>query len=430
MNPPFLGANKESAEQKADQNRIWGKVKAGSMDFVSNWFLLAGRYMHGTKAKASIVSSNSISQGENVYILWNELHKLGMRIDFAYRSFKWGNGGAGKAAAVHVVIVGMSGLNGSAKKSLYSFPAGDDTPVESLVENINGYLLPAVNMLIPNRTNPICDVPKMVFGSMPNDKGWLSKISKEEKESIEKSDPIAAKYLKQIVGSEEMISNTERYCLWLENVEPVDIRNSEELKKRVGEVRTLRSTSNREATKKLADTPHLFGERRQPDTDYIAVPKVSTNSRDYVPLGFFSREVIANDLVFTVASSSRGVFAFLMSSSFNLWIDAVAGRLGMGYRISNTMVYNNFPFPVLSDDQKTALESSGQAILDARAKYPSSSLADLYDPLAMPVELRKAHRDNDKLVLSLYGLKADATYDEITNELFRRYKELTANLDK
>lgn len=430
MNPPFLGANKESPEQKADQNRIWGKVKAGSMDFVSNWFLLAGRYMQGTKAKASIVSSNSISQGENVYILWNELYKLGMGIDFAYRSFKWGNGGSGKAAAVHVVIVGMSGLNGNDKKSLYSFPAGDDTPVESLVENINGYLLPAENVLIPNRSNPICDVPKMVFGSMPRDNGWLSKVSPEEKTSIENSDPIAAKYLRRVIGSDEMISSIERYGFWLNDVEPQDIRNSPELKHRLSKVKEMRLASNAPSTRAYADSPHLWVQRAQPETDYIAIPGVSTNNRDYVPVGFYKADIIANNLVFTISLAEKSLFSLLVSSTFNLWVDAIAGRLGMGYRISNTMVYNNFPFPTLTEDQKAALEASGTAILDARAKYPSSSLADLYDPLAMPAELRKAHRDNDKLVLSLYGLKADATYDEIINELFRRYKELTANLDK
>jgi hypothetical protein len=426
MNPPFLGANKESSEQKADQNRIWGKVKAGSMDFVSNWFLLAGQYMQGTKAKSSIVSSNSISQGENVYILWNELYKMGMGIDFAYRSFKWGNGGAGKVAAVHVVIVGISANKADELKSLYYFPNNDDNAAEKLVPNINGYLLAAEEVLIPNRTNPICDVPKMIFGSMPNDEGYLSKISKEEKEAICMSDPIAAKYIKRLIGSDEMISNIERYCLWLDNAEPSDIRNSPFIKERVAKVKQIRLKSTRPATQKLADVPHLFGERRQSKSSYIGVPSISAHTRDYIPIGFFEPDVIASNKVFLVPEAKQDFFALLTSKIFNIWNDAIGGRMGVSYQLSNTLVYNNFPFPELTSEQKTSLEASGRSILDARAKYPTSTLADLYDPLAMPVELREAHKKNDKLVLALYGLKPENTYDEIINELFKRYKELTS----
>lgn len=424
MNPPFLGANKESPEQKADQNRIWGKVKAGSMDFVSNWFLLAGQYMQGTKAKSSIVSTNSISQGENVYTLWNELYKLGMGIDFAYRTFKWGNGGAGKVAAVHVVIVGISANKSDDLKSLYYFPSHDDNPVEKMVKNINGYLLSSPDILIPNKSTPICKVPKIINGSMPNDEGFLSKISSEEKESINASDPIASKYLKRLIGSDEMISNTERYCLWLENAEPADIRSSAFIRDRVSQVKASRLKSTRPATKKLADTPHLFGERRQSSSTYIAVPRVSSERREYVPLAFFDKDIIASDRLQVVPDAGLETFSLLSSKPFNIWVDGISGRIKSDYNISGTIVYNNFPFPTLTDEQKASLEASGQAILDARAKYPTSSLADLYDPLAMPVELREAHKKNDKLVLSLYGLKPDATYDEIINELFKRYKEL------
>ena len=421
MNPPFLGANKESKEQKEDQNRIWGKVKAGSMDFVSNWFLLVGRYMEGSKAKASIVSTNSISQGENVYILWNELYKMGMGIDFAYRTFKWGNGGAGKVAAVHVVIIGLSANNHSDLKSLY-YVDSKDNATEKKVPNINGYLLGAEDVLIPNSAENLFSGPKIIFGSMPNDEGWLSKISEEEKEQ---ADSIALKYLKRLIGSEEMISGTKRYCLWLENAEPADLRSSNFIKERVSKVKEMREKSTRPATKKLAQTPHLFGERRQPSGDYIAVPGVSSEKRDYVPIGFFDQNFIASNALFVIPGGSKDIFSILMSSPFNVWIDAISGRLKSDYRISGTFTYNNFPFPNLTDEQKASLEASGQAILDARAKYPASSLADLYDPLAMPVDLRDAHNKNDKLVLSLYGLKSDATYDEIINELFKRYKELT-----
>ena len=429
MNPPFLGGNKGSAEQKADQKRIWGKVKAGSMDFVSNWFLLAGRYMEGTKAKASIVATNSISQGENVYLLWNELYKMGMDIDFAYRTFTWGNGGAGKVAAVHVVIIGMSANKNNELQPLYHVDK-NDIATETLVENINGYLLPSENILIPNRSQPLSKVEKMIFGSMPNDEGYLSKITEEEKNDIIANDPIAAKYIKRLIGSDEMISDIKRYCLWLENAEPSDLRNSSLIKQKVQKVKELRGKSTRPATNKLAQTPHLFGEIRQPKTTYIAVPRVSSEKRDYVPLGFFGSDVIANDRLFTIPEAKQDTFALLMSKVFNTWIDAISGRIKSDYNISNTMAYNNLPLPPITDEQKTSMEACGQAILDARAKYPTSSLADLYDPLAMPVELRNAHNKNDKLVLSFYGLKADASYDEIINELFKRYKELTEDNKK
>lgn len=423
MNPPFLGGNKGSTEQKADQKRIWGKVKAGSMDFVSNWFLLAGRYMEGTKAKASIVSTNSISQGENVYILWNELYKMGMDIDFAYRTFKWGNGGAGKIAAVHVVIIGMSANKNNELKPLCHVDK-NDIATETLVNNINGYLLPSENILIPNRSQPLSKVEKMIFGSMPRDGGWLSKISPEEREKIIATDQIAAKYIRRVTGSEEMIDNIKRYGFWLDDALPSDLRNSPVLKERISKVKEMRMASNAPSTQKYAQKAHLWVQRAQPKTTYVGVPRVSSEKRDYIPIGFFGSDVIANDRLFTIPEAKQDTFALLMSKVFNTWIDAISGRIKSDYNISNTMVYNNLPFPTLTDDQKASLEASGQAILDARSKYPTSSLADLYDPLAMPVELRNAHNKNDKLVLSFYGLKADASYDEIINELFKRYKEL------
>jgi hypothetical protein len=425
MNPPFLGSSRMSKEQKEDQQKIWGKSKGGAMDFVSNWFLLAGRYIQGTKAQASIVSSNSISQGTQPAVLWAELYKLGISIDFAYRSFKWGNGGAGKAAAVHVVIIGLTAEESGNKKSLYYFNSQDDNPIERLVSNINGYLVPAENLLLDTRSDHISGLPNMIEGSKPTDGGFLTKIDQEALNFIKASDLIALKYIKQYLGADELLYSTERYCLWLEGASPNDVRSSDFIKDRIAKVKDFRSSSTDKTTRKDADTPHLFQAIRQPKTDYVAVPKVISENREYIPLGFIGAEVIASNRLAFIPRGDRSIFAVLSSKNFTTWVDAVSGRLESRYSVSNTMVYNNFPFPDLTDDQKAALEVSGQTILDARANYPSSSLADLYDPLAMPIELRKAHRDNDKLVLSIYGLKADATYDEIINELFRRYKELT-----
>lgn len=426
MNPPFLGGKRGSEEQKADQKRIWGKINAGNMDFVSNWFLLAGRYIQGTKAKASIVSSNSISQGEQVGILWKELSELGISIDFAHRSFKWGNGGAGKAAQVTVIIIGLAAEKKQGKKALYYYVG--DTPTEILVDSINGYLLPCDDILIFNRTNPIQKfTQKIAYGSMPNDGGHMSNITAKQKKELEQSDPIAHKYIKRYFGSEEMINGIERYCFWLKNVEPNDIRQSKTLSLVLLKVKEARLASKNKQTNKKAETPNLFWFENQPQNKFMALPMISSERRDYVPIGFFEPEVIASNLVSTIDNATLDSFSIVVSKPFNVWLDAIGGKMESRPIISGGIVYNNFPFPDLSEDQKAALEASGQAILDARAKYPSSSLADLYDPLAMPVELRKAHRDNDKLVLSLYGLKADATYDEIINELFRRYRELTAS---
>jgi hypothetical protein len=430
MNPPFLGSSRMSKEQKEDQARIWGKAGGASMDFVSNWFLLAGRYISGTKARASLVSSNSISQGTQPAILWQELTKLGISIGFAYRSFKWGNGGAGKVAAVHVVIIGLEAESKSDKRSLYYFPNQDDSPVEKLVKNINAYLIPSENILFDVRSGQVSNLPIMTRGSGATDDGWLTKITEEDKQNIASEDPIAFKYLKEYIGADELLYGTRRFCLWLKGCPPEDMRNSKVIKDRVQKVKEFRESSAKSATRKDSITSYLFQEIRQPEVDYIAIPQTISENRDYVPVGFISKDVIASNGLRFIPTDDKSIFSLLVSKVFTIWVDVISGRLGNGYQISNTLVYNNFPSPELADAQKAALEVSGQAILDARAKYPSSSLADLYDPLAMPAELRKAHRDNDKLVLSLYGLKADATYDEIINELFRRYKELTTNLDK
>lgn len=429
-NPPFIGGNNQGKEQKEDQNRIWGKGnKAGSLDFVANWFVLAARYMSGTKAHAGFISTNSIAQGENVYILWTELYKYGMNIDWAHRSFKWSNGQKNDAK-VYVVAIGFSSNNEKPKSLFYYANPPKDQPIEKLVNNINGYLLPTKNTIFPNRTLPLKqDTIKMIFGSMPRDGGWLSKISVDEKNNIIASDPIAAKYMRRVIGSEEMIDNKERYGFWLNNVSPEDIKNSPVLKDRLNKVKEIRLASNAPSTQAYAEKAHLWVQRSQSDTTYIAVPAVSSEKRDYIPLGFFDKSIIANNRLYTIPEAKQDTFALLTSNVFNTWVDGISGRLESRYSISNTMVYNNFPFPTLTEDQKTQLEASGQAILDARALYPDSSLAALYDPLSMPVELRQAHKKNDKLVLSLYGLKPDATYDEIIDTLFTEYEKQVAELE-
>jgi hypothetical protein len=429
-NPPFIDFKGMNKEQKADHNRIWGKGnKAGNCDFVSNWFILAGRYMAGTKAHAGFISTNSITQGIQPALLWTELYKYNMNIDWAHRSFKWSNGQK-KDAAVSVVAIGFSANSVKPKSLFYYDDPIKDLPVEKFVDNINGYLLPTKNIIIPTRSKPIkFSTPSIRVGSMALDDGWLSKLNESEVEEIAKTDTIASKYLSKLVGSEELISGDNRYCLWLKQANPEDLRKSTTIKNRLLKTKEWRQNSNRPATKKASDTPHLFVEERQPNTSYIAIPVTSSEKRKYVPISFFDKNIIANSSLLIIAEPNMFLFSAILSSLFNVWVNSLAGRLGNSYRFSSTLVYNNFPFPTLTDDQKTLLEASGQAILDARALYPDSSLAALYDPLSMPVELRKAHKSNDKLVLSFYGLKPDASYDEIIDTLFTEYEKQVKELE-
>jgi hypothetical protein len=302
-NPPFFGARYQTDEQKADTMFVWGDVKgAGEMDFVSNWHLIASRHISEKGGKAAFVSTNSLSQGEQPSILFPQLFELGIGISFAHRTFVWKNDAKGQAA-VHCVIIGLE-KNPPAKRNLWSYPDAKGQPVLSVVKNINPYLVDAPNVVVSARRTPISlDAEPMDFGSMPNDGGHLSDISKEESEDIRKNDPIASKYLRKIVGARELIHNEERYCLWLEGADPNDVRKSPELSKRVNAVRDLRLASKREATKKLAGKATEFGEIRQPSVDYIAVPATSSENRDYVPMAVMSPDVITNNALLVVPSN-------------------------------------------------------------------------------------------------------------------------------
>jgi hypothetical protein len=265
-------------------------------------------------------------------------------------------------------------------------------------------------------------------GSQPTDDGHLSNISDQEAEEIRKIDPIAAKYLRPLLGAKELINRTERYCLWLLDAEPSDIRRSPVLSQRVGAVRDFRASSKKGTTQRDAERASEFQEIRQPKNDYIAVPLTTSEDRDYVPLALLSAEVIANNLLSVIPNGNIRTFGILMSKCFNVWNKTVSGRLESRTRISGTITYNNFPFPQTTTEQDEAIEEAAQKVLSVREEYPNSSLADLYDQNAMPVNLRKAHLQLDKAVLSAFGLKASATDEEILAELFRRYEELTRGL--
>jgi len=424
-NPPFLGYQYQSPDQKEDQVSLWGNTKgAGVLDYVSNWYLLAARNLSGTLGRLAFVSTNSIVQGVQPAILWNEIFKLGFDIDFAHQTFVWTSDAAGKAA-VHCVIVGCSPTSLKSQKQLYEYADGRGLPTKRAVKLINGYLLEAPNVLVFSRSKPLQSfVQPMTKGSMPNDGGQLSNISEEEATGIKNSDPLAAKYLRRLIGAAELINGKARYCLWLKGADPADIKNSMEIRTRVEKVRELRLESPRATTRKDAATPTLFAEIKQPNSEYLAVPRVSSENRAYVPMALVPPSVIANDALLTIDDANLTTFAILQSRVFALWNVSVSGRMKSDFRISAEITYNNFPFPIYQEDKMNALSQTAQNIIDIRASYPNASLAVLYDKQSMPPDLHKAHQTNDKAVLLAYGLKPTAADAAIMTSLFSLYAAL------
>jgi type I restriction-modification system DNA methylase subunit len=423
-NPPFAGSFLQSKEQRALGKDVWGDVRgAGLLDLVAHWYIIAAKYFMKYGGSAAFVSTNSIAQGEQPAIIWGELYKLGMKIDFAHQTFKWSNDAAG-VAAVHVVIIGFSKNMQKGKRKLWVYPDIKTDPTLLEVANINAYLRAAPDVIVSSRSKTIKpSTPKMDYGSKPTDAGHLSDISPEEAAQIRASDPIAAKYLHRIIGARELIHNVERYCLWLVGADPADLRASKELARRLAAVKAMREASTDAQTKKDAIKPQEFQKIRQPKTAYLAVPLLSSEDRKYVPMAWFGPEVITNNAVSVVGGADISLFGFLQSRPFNVWNKVVSGRLKSDVRISNTITYNNFPFPEISDSLFEKVTISAQSVLDTRAKFPNNSLADLYESASMPPELAKAHNKLDADVLSAYELKADATDDEILEVLFAMYAE-------
>ncbi len=428
-NPPFYGARMQSPEQKLDGKSVWGEIKGlGELDYVANWYRKASDYLVKYENKCAFVSTNSISQGEQPTLIWSILSKMGIHIFFAHQTFKWGNDTSG-LAAVHCVIIGFTANKSEKSFRIWEYPEVTGEPVLIEAQNINAYLLDAPNILLSARAKPlVSNLPKMDFGSMPNDGGHLSDISKEVADEIRHNDPIASKYLKKIIGARELIHNEERYCLWLDGADLLDLRNSTTIKARVAEVKKLRLESKRGATNRLAETPHLFGEIRQPKSQYIAIGRVSSENREYFPIAMMPPEVITNDAVLLIPTNDLALFGILISSLSAIWIKAVSGRLESRIRISATITYNNFPFLDLTVNERAEIELAAQNILNVRSKYPNSSLADLYDPLVMPKDLRQAHQVNDNLVLKAYGIKKGTPDSEVLKVLFLRYSGLLKDL--
>ena len=427
-NPPFGGSTFLTDTQRTDVQHVWGRVSgSGLLDYVTCWFLLAGKYISGTGCRAAFVSTNSIAQGGQPATIWPTLYNLNIEVAFAHQTFAWKSEAPGQAA-VHCVIVGLQSKASKHKKILFKYPDIKGEPLLVEAANINGYLLDAPNVLIGARGTPIqIGVQPMVNGSKPTDAGFLSDISGPEAEAIRLSDPVAAKYLRRIIGARELLNGGDRWCLWLVEAQPDDMRKSPELLRRIAEVKVMREASRDKQTQKDAATPYLFQKVRQPTTDYLVVPCVSSETRRYVPMALVGPEVVTNNLVMNISNATRYTFGVLHSSVFMAWNSAVSGRLESRFRISADITYNNFPWPD-NPKNKDAIEAAAQSVLDVREKYPTSSLADLYDPRSMPKDLVDAHNTLDRLVLSAYGLKSDSTEADILANLFARYAELTADL--
>ncbi len=415
-NPPFVGNNNLNDEQRKDIAPFFPKNK--TMDYVTAWYVKAAKYIDKTNISCAFVSTNSVSQGEQVPLLWKPLmNEYGININFAHRTFKW-QSEAKQKAAVHCVIIGFSQKDDAFNKIIYS----DGTPKK--VKNINPYLLDGETVFIESKSKPLCDVPAIRKGNQPTDGGNLIIEASELDEFLEK-EPLAQKYIKRLVGAKEYINSLDRYCLWLINVPPSELRKMPLVMERVKKVKEMRLSSSDKGTQKLADYPTLFRETNNPKT-FIVVPSVSSENRKYVPMGFLDENTIPTNLVLIIPEASLYHFGIVTSNVHMAWMRAVCGRLEMRYRYSKDIVYNNFPWPTPTDEQKTKIEQTAQAILDARALYPDCSLADLYDELTMPVELRKAHQANDKAVMQAYGFWGKLnTESECVAELMRMYKELT-----
>ena len=419
-NPPFVGARLMEKEQKDDLSVVFSGLKnAGNLDYVSGWYKKAAALMDDSSIRAALVSTNSITQGEQVPILWKSLIDDGVHIDFAHRTFRWDSEAKIKAH-VHCVIIGFSIAPYTKAKQLFT------SERVTFVENINPYLVDGPTVLIDSRKRALCDVPNVVFGSMPNDGGHLSDYSAEEKNAVVAEYPEAADMFKRFLGATEFLHNKERWCLWLKGISPSQLRKVPKVLEAVSAVKEMRESSNREATKKLAQTPTLFGEIRQPEAQYIIIPRHSSQNRRYVPIGFVSPEIICGDANLLMPDASLFHFGVMLSNVHNAWMRTVCGRIKSDYRYSVNVVYNNFPWPTPTDAQKAKIEQTAQAILDARALYPDASLADLYDEVAMPPELRKAHQQNDKAVMQAYGFDIKTTTEtSCVAELMKMYQRLT-----
>lgn len=427
-NPPFIGFKLQNEKQKKDLAIAFENIEnVGVLDYVTGWYVKSAKYIQGTKIKVAFVSTNSISQGEQVGIIWGLLfNKYNIKIHFAHRTFKWSNEAKGNAA-VYCVIVGFANYD-TFDKSIYEYKDVNGEPLEIKAKNINPYLVDAKDIFVDKRSNPISNAPKMNLANLAYDYGYLS-FSKEEKELFLKKEPNALKYFKPVVSAYEFLNNKERWCLWFVDVSPSEIKKLPEVVKRLELIAENRIKSTRSQTFKSAATPSLFAEIRQPKTNYLAFPITSSENRAYIPIGFFSSDIITSAGVHVIPNASLFHFGILTSLMHMAWVRYTCGRLESRFRYSNSIVYNNYPWPENpSDKQVKAVEAAAQKVLDARLEFPNSSLADLYDPLTMPPALVKAHNELDKAVDLAYRPQAFTSEASRMVFLFELYEKYTADL--
>ena len=418
-NPPFVGSKYSDKKQKDDMDYVFEKsndIKYRTLDYVTCWFYIASKYIKNTNIKCALVSTNSVTQGEQVEIIWKPILESGIKIDFAHRTFRW-DSEASLKAHVHCVVIGMSDVNVKTNKYIY------DNGKILKVENINPYLVPAANVYIESRNTPFDSRKKMIAPNKPCDYNNL-KLEPEEYEEFIVKCPQSKKWIKKMVGAQEFINNKDRYCLWLVGCEPSELRSMPMVLDRVNRCREARIKANTAESLRLANTPTLFREQINPDK-YLLIPCVSSERRRYIPIGFLDKDTIPVMGTLIIPEADLYYFGLLTSNVHMSWMRAVAGRLEMRYRYSKDIVYNNFPFPTPTKEQKEKIEKTAQMILDARAKYPNSSLADLYDELTMPSDLRRAHQLNDKAVMEAYGFNVKTTTEsDCVAKLMEMYKEI------
>jgi hypothetical protein len=416
-NPPFVGKNFRTLQQESEMEQLFKQVQNyKSLDYVTAWFYKTAQFIHNTPIRAAFVATNSITQGEQVAPLWNLLFSLGIYITFAHRTFAWHSEATGQAA-VHVVIIGLSWKFHQSKtpslyeseenqslntvRRIFDYPDLKGEPVEIIAKNINPYLIDAPDVIIKSRNKPICKVSPMVYGNKPVDGGHLL-LSRPEKEELLQKQPDAAKWIRPVLGADEFLNGKERWCLWLVGISPAELRAMPEVLKRVEAVKQFRLASSKAQTREKANESYVFVENRQPIENYILVPCVSSERREYVPMAFLDSNTISTNANLIVPNATLYEFGVLESKIHMIWMRTVCGRLESRYRYSAEIVYNNFPFPEPTVAQKIKVEQAATAILEIRNQYQDSTLADLYDPLTMPADLRKAHQKLDNAVEMCY----------------------------
>jgi hypothetical protein len=427
-NPPFIGKKEQNSSQKSDVEIIFKGIKGfGVMDYVACWYVKAAQLIQNTKTKVAFVSTNSISQGEQVNILWSLLfNHYKIKIHFAHQTFSWSNEAKGNAA-VHCVIVGFANFDINDKR-LFEYENIKGEPHELKVKNINPFLVESKDITVENRKSPICNVPEIIYGSFALDDGNYT-LSELERNEIILANKNSEKLIKPFIGGRELLHSEKRFCLWLADAEPSEILNNSLIRERVELVRKWRSNSERGNTKKLAETPTLFAEVRQPKTNYLAFPTVSSVNRKYIPIAFLSPDIVASNQLYVLPNVELYHFGVLTSIMHMAWLKYICGRLKSDYRYSASIVYNNFPWPDNPSEKQTkTIEEKAQHVLDVRVSFPTSSLADLYNPLTMPPALVKAHNELDKAVDAAYSKQVFTSEAKRMEFLFELYEKYTAGL--